>query len=94
MDKVEKQIKAIIYDVLDSESLELIIFGSRAVGSAYPGSDYDIAIKADGKISDRLLAIIREKLEDSTIPNKIDLVDYHSVSQELKINIDKDGIRW
>ncbi len=94
MKNIEQQIKAIINDVLNPKSFELILYGSRAAGTAHSGSDYDVAIKATEQIPPRILAVIREQLEESNIPNKIDIVDYHNISVELKTNIDKDGIRW
>lgn len=94
MDLYAKQIKIIVQSVLNIPSIEIILYGSRAIGNAHPSSDYDIALKSDKPIPPGRLGLIREKLENSNIPYKIDIVDYAVVSSELQANIDKDGIVW
>ncbi|MEA2013527.1 MAG: nucleotidyltransferase domain-containing protein [Verrucomicrobiota bacterium] len=67
------------------------IFGSRATGSNTDTSDIDIALKGDrltfGKIS-----LIKEDLENSSIPYKIDLVNYSEATEKIKNAIDKEGV--
>lgn len=94
MNAYEHQIKTIIQDVLINPSIEIILYGSRATQTARLSSDYDIALKSRQPISQTKLSLIREKLEESNIPYKIDLVDYALVSSELQANIDKDGTVW
>ncbi len=90
----EHQIITIIQSVLNSQPLEIILYGSRATGKAHPSSDYDIALKSAQLIPQNKLSQIREKMEDSNIPYKIDVVDYAVVSSKLQAIIDKDGIKW
>ena len=94
MNRFESQIKTIIQSVLNPLPVEIILFGSRAIGTASPSSDYDIALKSDKPIPGSGMGVIREKLEDSNIPYKIDIVDYAVTSPELRANIDKEGIKW
>jgi len=70
---------------------EIILFGSRAKGNNANGSDVDLAIKGDGlNLDDVLDAMVR--IEDLSIPNKIDLVIYDRISeQKLKDHVDRVG---
>ncbi len=94
MDLYENQIITIIQSVLNSQPLEIILYGSRATGKAHSSSDYDIALKSSQLIPRSKLSLIREKMEESNIPYKIDVVDYAVVSSKLQAIIDKDGIKW
>ncbi|WP_457596017.1 nucleotidyltransferase family protein [Hydrogenimonas sp.] len=67
-------------------------FGSRAAGRATPHSDIDIALLADCDL--RLpMARIRETLDESLLPYKVDLVDL-SQAPHLRPIVEKEGIRW
>ena len=71
---------------------EAIVFGSRAKGTARPGSDIDIALKGDQlKLEDVLKLSVA--IDDFWIPNKVDLVIYDRITElELKDHIDRAGI--
>lgn len=94
MDKYKSQIISIIQSGLTFSPIEIILFGSRAEGRSNSTSDYDIALKAAGQIPVQIISAIKEKLEESNIPYKIDIVDYRSISLALQATIDKGGIKW
>lgn len=73
---------------------EAILFGSRAKGEYRRGSDVDIALK--GEITAKSLIQLSYLLnEESMMPYKFDLVDYHRISNpELKAHIDRVGITF
>lgn len=73
---------------------KIILFGSRARGTAKEGSDIDIAI--DNKEPVPLLEIPRIKatMENLTIPLMVDVVDLHRIPVELKNLILAEGIVW
>ena len=73
------QIKAILAHALSGKACSVYLFGSRAIGTAQPVSDFDVAVLADEDIS-RELSAARDMLEESNIPFKIDLVDLRQVS--------------
>jgi len=87
----EHDIDLIIQTIeLFSEVKEVIIFGSRAMGSYKPASDLDLALK--GSITLDILAGLKTKLdEEIPLPYMFDLVDYDKTSKELKEHIDKFG---
>ncbi|MDT0677667.1 nucleotidyltransferase domain-containing protein [Autumnicola musiva] len=69
---------------------EVVIYGSRALGTYREGSDIDITLKADLKF-DELIELER-KLDDLMLPYTIDLSIYQKLSNpELVEHIDRMG---
>ena len=70
---------------------EVILFGSRALGTYKKSSDVDLAIKGDVDIQtvSKLKYILEE---DTLLPYFFDVVIYNNIdNNELKKNIDKFG---
>lgn len=91
-DKYKVLLLSIIHDKLPS--CHVYLFGSRARGTNYPGSDIDIALDTGSKINIRFIGDIKEAIEESSIPFFVDIVDFHAVSSEMREQIRKDGILW
>lgn len=72
----------------------LLLFGSRARGDARAASDIDLAISAAGPIPAHLLAAARESLEESVVPFRVDLLDYATLSPEMRRAIDREAVAW
>lgn len=70
-------------------SCEIRVFGSRVEGNAKPYSDIDIAIRCGEKIDRKLLNALKEALQESTLPIRVDLLDWHSISEEFREVIEK-----
>ena len=67
------------------------IFGSRATDNFKPGSDIDLAIM--NSVSTRTLLDLINDFEESSLPYKIDLVNFNSLTNPaLKEQIRKAGI--
>jgi predicted nucleotidyltransferase len=94
MSDFKQEIIKIIRKYFKGEGAEIILFGSRAEGNFTVSSDYDIALKSEKNINESLVSRIKEDLENSNIPFKVDLVLYQKVSDDLKQTIDKNGITW
>ena len=73
---------------------KIYLFGSRARKDHSSESDIDIALDSNKKIESYTLSLIKEEIEESTIPYTVDVVDVHSISEDLKKQILKDGILW
>ena len=73
---------------------KIILFGSRAQGTNKVGSDIDIAIDTGAPINLGEMARARITLENLPIPFEIDIVDMHSIPEELKKVILHKGIVW
>jgi len=73
---------------------KVILFGSRAQGTYKPGSDIDIAIDIGEPIKLHEMARTRITLENLSVPFEVDIVDMHSIPEELKKVILNEGIVW
>lgn len=75
-----------------SEVERAVLFGSRALGTARPGSDIDLAIYGIN-VNPRIASeLSRELNERRPIPYKIDVLSYeHTDHQDLKRHIDAHG---
>ncbi len=70
----------------------VVVFGSRAKGLSEDGSDLDLALIGD--IDSDLIAIIRRDFDNSTLQYCVDLVNYSSVDDSLKKEIDSFGLEF
>ena len=68
---------------------EVRAFGSRATWTARDHSDLDIAIVGHGKLSPHLIAALKEAFEDSDLPMRVDVLDWHEVADGLREEIER-----
>lgn len=80
-----------LIEPLKLKGISLWIFGSRARGDFKKFSDIDILY--DGLLTLSELSDLREKLEESDLPYKVDLVNLSDVAESYKMHIMKDRIR-
>jgi hypothetical protein len=90
-DKYFNIIKNIILDYY-SDDIKIILFGSRARGTNNNNSDYDICLISGHCDNKRRISLINEKIENSAIPFKVDIVDYNILLDSFKEMIDNEGI--
>lgn len=85
-DKYIEQIKKILSTF--SDKIEMIYaFGSRVRGNSKTYSDLDLAVKFNSNADDTTILFMRNELEDSSIPIRVDLVDLDKISEEFKSEI-------
>lgn len=70
----------------DDNHLLIFYFGSRVAGDFTRRSDLDVGLwRTDGKPVDLVsIGMLREKLDDSIVLWKVDLVDFGSTSQAFR----------
>jgi predicted nucleotidyltransferase len=69
---------------------KIMIFGSRVNGYAKPYSDIDIAIEGSQEIVREIKTELQFAFEESDLPYRVDIVDWHGISNEFrKIILDK-----
>jgi len=90
---LEEKYFEMIKNVLDKiENIEqVLLFGSRAIGNCKHNSDIDLALKGK-KVEHNTVLKVLNKLDDLPLVYKFDVVNYNTVSGELKEQIDKYGI--
>lgn len=69
---------------------EIRVFGSRIHGMAKPYSDIDIVLKCGSPIDRRTMSRLKEALQESTLPIRVDVLDWHGISEEFK-GVIKEG---
>ena len=68
------------------------VFGSRAGVRAKPHSDLDLLLREDGPIEPRRFAVLCAEFEDSDLPFRVDVLDYHQIDPEFARRILPDCI--
>jgi type I restriction enzyme S subunit len=83
---------AIIKQILEKElpNDEVIIFGSRANGTAKPYSDIDLAVISENGIDKNKLWELREAFEESDLPFCVDVLDWNRLSKSFQDSIKSD----
>ncbi len=90
--KTINNLKEFLVDFFKGKEVKLFLFGSRARGDNTIFSDIDIGILSDKDIS-KDIVILREILEESNIPYKVDIVEL-SKNRDLLDVVLKEGKRW
>ncbi len=67
---------------------EVRAFGSRYKKTNTDRSDLDLAIVGQSKLSLATLGALRDAFEESDLPYRVDVLDYHAVSDEFREVID------
>ena len=60
------------------------IFGSRAQGTSRSYSDVDLGILGKDKLPTSKIASIKNELEDTNLPYRVDLIDFTTVTDKFK----------
>lgn len=66
------------------------VFGSRALGSARPYSDLDLAVEGEAKLAPGRLQTLRDAFAESDLPIKVDVVDWLAISASFQDAIRAD----
>ena len=68
---------------------DILAFGSRYKWTNEETSDLDLAVKGKGKIGFAVVGSMKEDFMESDLPFRVDVVDYHTISDSFKKIIDK-----
>jgi len=88
----KKTLLKIIYKILPD--CKVYLFGSRARCDHDEGADIDLALDNGIPINRKTLYAIKEKIEETTIPLHVDLVDIQDAGKTIKKEIENEGILW
>ncbi|MDQ6763143.1 MAG: nucleotidyltransferase domain-containing protein [Bacteroidota bacterium] len=76
--------KKIIIRELQNFNCKIFLFGSRATKENHRFSDMDIGIIPGRDFDRRVLYNLKDKLADSVVPFKVDIVNFNQVSDDFK----------
>lgn len=83
-DKQEIAIIARITERLLPKTHRAFLFGSRAVGTAKPHSDYDLGVIGPRPLSVREWGALNDAFEEAPIIHAVDVVDFYPASDSFK----------
>lgn len=63
---------------------EVLVFGSRATGTAKEYSDLDLAVTGDTPLDLGRLALLENDFDESELPFKVDVVDWAAASESFR----------
>ena len=89
-----KTLRGLVIDALGERQATVYLFGSHARGEVRHASDIDVAILPREELPPSFFALLRDRIEESTIPYDVDLVDLREVSAAFRDNIVRTGIKW
>lgn len=74
--------------------VKVFLFGSRASGTAGRCSDIDIALLPADVLPTSVVKELRERLEESHIPYRVDVVDLTLAEPALRQRVLTEGVPW
>ena len=86
-----ESLKDIAKNMFKGEDVTVILFGSRARRDNLETSDMDVGILPRKEINKSKIALFRERIENSNIPYKVDVVDLSQASKEFASKVFKEG---
>ena len=69
---------------------EVRAFGSRATWTARDYSDLDLAVVGEAPLHWRTLSRLKEAFEESRLPMRVDVLDWHTISESFRHEIKRD----
>ena len=69
---------------------EVRAFGSRATWTAKDYSDLDLAVVGKGALDWETLGRLQEAFEESTLPMRVDVLDWHAIAESFRKVIEQD----
>ena len=89
-----EMVHRILLKRLQKYNARIYLFGSMARGEVRRTSDIDIAVLPVGSLPDGVFSQIREDLENSRVPYRVELIDLAKASPSFSAHVQKVGIPW
>ena len=86
----EEAVKRILAEYVPE--CEVRAFGSRAAWTAKDYSDLDLAVGGEGPLDWRTLDRLKEAFEESDLPMRVDVLDWHAISDSFREVIERDYV--
>lgn len=90
--QIETRHQKIIQQILSKYPYQFYAYGSRVKGNSQKYSDLDLCFR--GGIPWNVLSHIREDLENSNLPFKVDLVNWEWMDSEFREMIKEDLVSF
>jgi uncharacterized protein len=87
-------VRQLLLKRLHGYNAKIYLFGSMARGEFRRTSDIDVAVLPTGSLPDGVLSEIRDELENSRVPYRVELIDLGKVSPGFAAHVQRMGIPW
>ncbi len=71
---------------------QILVFGSRVKGQPKKYSDLDLVIRGVSPLTPRAIYDLQEAFDESDLPIRVDLLDWHELSKEFQEEIQKNYV--
>ena len=88
------KLKKLILENTQNQPVKIWLFGSHAKGTSRRYSDIDIGVLPTGQLRQGFISGLKEKIEQSTIPYSVDIVDLSQTDEEFRNKVFNEGIIW
>jgi hypothetical protein len=88
------ELRRMLSDALGDHKAEVWLFGSCARGEILQHSDIDVAVLPHDELPAGFFADLGEKIEESSIPYDVDIVDLRRASPSLVDEVRREGVKW
>lgn len=88
------QVRALVSQSLTGQRVVVYLFGSWVTGGRHEASDIDVAVEAETPLRAGLLAELRESLDESSIPYRVDVVDLADADAAFRERVRREGVVW
>jgi predicted nucleotidyltransferase len=85
-----KTLNELLVQPLREAGCIISIFGSRARGDNHLFSDIDVLVEGD--IPHSKLSAIKEQLEESSLPIRVDIVLWHDLAETYRAGVMRDSV--
>jgi predicted nucleotidyltransferase len=94
-EQILSELKKIILDTLNGLDVKVYLFGSWARNEEKQSSDIDIAVEFNThQFPSSKWLELHERIEESTIPYHVDVVNLENANSTLVKNVKKEGVTW
>lgn len=87
-------VRNLVLDELRDIQARVYLFGSWARGTPKRTSDVDVAVEPLATLPAGTLARLRERLEESHIPYRVEVVDLSQADEDFRQRVKEDGVLW
>lgn len=88
------EVRGVVLRALGGPIATVYLFGSFVSGARHRASDIDLAIDSPSPLPPALLARLREALEESRVPYRVDVVDLAEADAKFRERVRKTGRVW
>jgi len=92
--KALAEARSIVREIFGQQKITVYLFGSWVCGKASSCSDIDLAVESPAPLPRGALARLRERLEESHIPYRVEVVDLGGADPVFRERVHQEGIAW